>query len=452
VSAAVAAPSTSQTRPQLGFWTIAGPTIAGQLAASVAGIVDLKIVGLLGASPLAAVGAGLRLFITAQAVLVAVSAGTTALVARAMGAGDRNEADQVTRTSLLLGVGLGAMLSVLGVLFADPLAHSFGLEEETTRETARFIRTVSLFNVGLAAFNVMGASLRASGDARTPLFVGVAANVMNAALVYALVLGNFGAPRLGVTGAAIATGTSFLVSGIALTALWWYRATPAPAVRDARRSRARTRQLLRIGGPAAIEQAFWQGGLVAFLYVIADYGDAAFAAYGLGTQILSFSFVIGFGFGISSATLVGQHLGAGDPQSARESGWRAMRWSIWIMMIVGALIMLGNRTLAGLLVADPEVLRLTSLFLLVLGAVQPLMAIEFTLAGSLRGAGDTRYPLFTTLVGLFGFRFTLAMAASSYGLDIAWVYSALIADYIAKATLLVSRFRSDRWQRALDRR
>ena len=435
--------------PQVGLWMLAWPSILSNLAASTAGLVDVKIVGLLGPSAVAAVGAGMRIYFASQVAMIAITAGTTALVARAIGARDQAEAERVTRASLAIALGFSLVLSALGMALAEPLARSFDLDLETARQSARFIGVLSLFNVGFATFGVLGAALRAAGDARTPLWVGAGANVVNALLDYALVLGHFGAPQLGVVGAAFATGTSFALAGVVLAVLWRRRTgargrDPEPAF-----TRPRVRALLRIGVPAAVEQLFWQGGLVAFLYVVARYGRDPFAAYNIGVQILSFSFVVGFGFSVAASTLVGQHLGAGDPEGARASGWRAMRWSLCAMVLLGAGILATGDTIARALIDDPEVVRLTRVFLFMLGAAQPLMAIEYALAGALRGAGDTRFPLLTTLIGLIVVRLGLATTGAALGLDIAWVYGALILDYAVKAALLTLRFRSGAWLRAL---
>jgi putative MATE family efflux protein len=428
---------------------LAWPSILSNLAGSVAGLVDVKIVAELGPSAVAAVGGGMRLYFASQAAMIAITAGTTALVARAIGGRNPGEAERVTRASLAVALLFSLAITLLGFALAEPLARSFDLDAETARQSARFIRVISLFNVGFAAFGVLGASLRAAGDVRTPLWVGAGANVVNALLDYALVLGHFGAPQLGVVGAAVATGTSFALAGLALAVLWRrsarrLRPDPEPAL-----TRARVGSVLRIGVPAAVEQVFWQGGLIGFLYVVAHYGRDAFAAYNIGVQILSFSFVVGFGFSIAASTLVGQHLGAGDPAAARAGGWRAMRWSVCAMVALGAVILASGELIARALIDDPEVVRLTRIFLFMLGAAQPLMAIEYALGGALRGAGDTRFPLLTTLVGLVGVRLGLASAGAALGLDIAWVYGALILDYAVKAVLLTLRFRSGAWLRAL---
>jgi putative MATE family efflux protein len=435
--------------PSVGVWALAWPTILGNLLYSTVGFVDIKIVGALGAQAVAAVTTGHRVFLVLHAVLITVTAGTTALVARAWGGGHRDEAERVTRASFWLCLGLAGAVTIPTMLFARPIAGAFRLDAETVELAATFIRWISAFSVAFAVNFVLGAALRAAGDARTPLWVGAASNVVNVSLVYTLVYGMFGFPSLGVLGAAIANGMSFVFGALMLLSLWlrgWLvLGTGGPGSLE----RSRVRRLLHIGYPAGLEQGIWQGGFIAFLWIVALYGTAPFAAYGIGVNILSFSFVVGFGFSIAASTLVGQHLGANDPEGAARSGWRAMWLSIGVMLVFAAGIIRGAEPIARFLIDDPEVIRLTVVFIHMLGSVQALMAIEFALGGALRGAGDTRFPLVTVLAGLFGVRVLLAGIFARLGLSVEWVFGALIADYIVKATMLALRFRSRRWMHVM---
>jgi putative MATE family efflux protein len=420
--------------------------ILGNLLYSTVGLVDIKIVGSLGAPAVAAVTTGNRMFFVLQAILMAVTAGTTALVARAWGADDRIEAERVTRASALVCLVLATVLMLPGLVFADALASFFRLDAETVGLAATFIRWLSVFNVAFAVFFVLGVALRAAGDTRTPLWVGALTNVVNVVLVYSLVYGRFGLPALGVQGAAIASGIAFSTGALVLGGLWMSgRLVLGPGPPGAL-TRERIGRLLHIGYPAALEQGAWQGGFLAFLWLVALYGTAPYAAYGIGVNILSFSFVVGFGFSIAASTLVGQRLGAGDPDGATRSGWRATRLSVSAMVVLGGSIILAARSIAEFMIDDPEVVRLTVVFIYILGAVQPLMAIEFTLGGALRGSGDTRFPLLTVLTGLLGVRVALAAGFAWLGFGVEWIFAALIADYIVKASMLSARFAGGRWQ------
>jgi putative MATE family efflux protein len=430
-----------------GILQLAWPAILGNLAYSVVGLVDIKIVGSLGPSAVAAVTTGHRMFFVLQAVLIALTAGTTAMVARAWGAGDRAEAERVTSASLGVCIALAIALTLPAVIFAEQLAGVFKLDRATLEQAASFIRVMSCFNITFAIAMVIGTAIRAAGDTLTPLWIGLITNVVNVFLVIGLVYGRFGMPAMGVTGAALASGIAFSVGALISLGLWLRGGLVLGTGRGDSLTRRRVLQLFRIGYPAGLEQGALQGGFILFLWIVSVYGTAPYAAYGIGVQILSFSFVVGFGFSIAASTHVGQRLGAEDPEGARASGWRAMWLAVGTMIVLGGVIIVAARQIATFMIDDPEVIRLTVVFIYILGAVQPLMAIEFTLGGALRGAGDTRFPLFTTLTGLIFVRGALAGAAALMGLAVEWIFGALIVDYIVKASLLTWRFHSGRWQR-----
>jgi len=433
-------------RPQLNIWELAWPAILSNLLYAVIGIVSIKIVGTLGASAIASVTTGHRIFFALQAVLMAVSAGTTALVARSWGAQDYFEAARVTSASMWIGNVVALILTVPCFFFSEYIAGIFGLGEETTREAAIFIRYLSVFNIAFSVNMVLSAALRAAGDTKTPLWIGVLTNIVNVVLVYTLVYGKFGFPAMGVPGAAIANGLSFLFGALILLGMWYGGKMRVGVGGKGSLTEKRIRQLIDIGYPAGVEQFVFQIGFFAFLWLVAFYGTAAFAAYGIGVQILSVSFVVGFGFSIAGATLVGQHLGANDPSGAERQGWRATWLAIASMVIFSASIIIFAEPVARFLIDDDDVVELTVIFIYIMSVAQPLMAIEFTIGGCLRGAGDTRFPLITTMIGLIGGRVGLAAIFTVIGLGVVWIYGALIGDYLIKACLLVRRFRSGRWK------
>jgi putative MATE family efflux protein len=436
--------------PRMGVWQLAWPAVLTNLLQSTVGLVDVKVVGTLGAAAVAAATAGHRLFFVLQATLMAVSAGTTALVARAWGARDRDEAARVVANSLWIGCALALVMGAFGFAVAEPFGAAFSADAASRGLTAIYIRWISVFTVVFAVGFVLGAGLRAAGDTRTPLLIGAITNVVNILFLYLLVYGGWGFPKIGIAGAALAGGLAFLVGAAFMLWLWRSDRLAIRAVRGAGVERTRVRALFQIGYPAALEQMVVQSGFIAFTLIIARcYGTNALAAYGIGVQILSLSFVVGFGFSIAAATLVGQHLGSGHPERAAASGWHAMALAIGSMSVLSVIIIVFARPIALLMISDPEVVRLTVAFIYLLGAAQPLMAIEFALGGALRGAGDTRFPLLTTFTGLIIGRVMLASVFTWLGYPVEWIYGALLADYVLKAVMLVNRFRSGKWQHAL---
>jgi len=439
-------PTRTALPPRISVWQLAWPAVVTSLLQSMVGVADAKAVGSLGASAMAAATAGHRLQFVLQALLLATSVGTTALVARAWGAAEHDEASRVLSASLVLGLAIAAVMAVAGFAFAGAFAQAFGLTGETAAFAATYIRWISGFNVVFAVTFVLGAALRGAGDMRTPLWLGVINNLVNVVLLYLFVYGGLGAPKLGVAGAALAGGAAFSAGGVVAAWLWLRGKLVVKPLWRGAIERERVRTLVRVALPAALEQLVFQGGFIVFTYLLVGYGTHALAAYGIGVQILSLCFVVGFGFSLAASTLVGQHLGAGEPAQAAASGWRAMRYAVLSMSVLSVVIVVLARPIARLMIADEEVVRLTVTFIYLLGAVQPLMAIDFALSGALRGAGDTRFPLITTCSSLVGGRLLLAFLFARLGLRVEWIYGALIADYIIKAALLVWRFRSSHWQ------
>jgi len=437
----------NQAAERPGIWQLAFPSILGNLLYTIVGVVQTLFVGELGAGALAAIGAGQRVFFALQAILLAITAGTTALVARAWGAEDYREASRVTMASLVLGGAFSFVAMIVGVFFAHPVASLFGLDDNTIDMAAANIRWLSFFNLAFAVNFVLAASLRAAGDVWSPLLIGATVNVLNVPLMYVLVFGKYGFPEMGVAGAAIAAGIAFSVGALMLIGFWMTQRFKIKYSKGGWWRRERLKRLLEIGLPAGIEQLVFQVGFFAFLMLIGNYyGTAAFAAYNIGVTMLMVCMTVGFGFSIAGSTLVGQHLGANDPEAAARSGWGSMGLAILMMGTLGLIVILNAQWLAGLFVDDAQTVEYTVQFVSLLGAMMPLMAVEFSIGGALRGAGDTRFPLKATFFGLIGMRCGLAFLFTWLEMPVFWVYASLVADYVLKALMLIWRFRSGKWK------
>ena len=436
-------------RGSMGVWKLAWPSIITNLFYATSSIVAIKVVGGLGPDAIAAAVTGQRVTFILQAVLTGVLAGSTALIARHWGAEDKDEAGVFLTRTVQLVIFLSIISAFLVWQFAEPLVRFFGLKNQALILSSDYLKAIAPFYVAFGCGMGLITALRAVGDVKTPLFIGVIMNLFAIFFMLVFVNGWLGFPEYGVLGAALGNGLSFVIGAVLLVVFWLSNqlAVRYSSIFDL--DIIRVIEIFKVGLPAALEQVVFQIGITAFLILVAYYGTEAYAAYGIGVQILSFSFVIGFGFSIAGATLVGQHLGAQNKDQAKRAGWGAMRLSIISMTFFGIVIVAFAEPLARFMIDNDEVVRLTVIFIWLLGSMQPLMAIEFSLGGALRGAGDTKTPLVITLTCLLFIRVFLAVVFFLLDASIEIIFSTLLADYIVKGFLYVSRFKSGRWMNVL---
>ena len=429
----------------LSVWGLAWPSILANVLFASVGVVALKAVGSLGTDAVAAVGTGGRIFFVIQSIMMAISTGTTALVARAYGAKRYQEASQVLYDSMLISMFLSFISIFIIWVAGEDLLGLFGLELEAKQLALDYLKVLILFSPTFGVSIIFGAAVRAAGDVKTPLFMGLIQNIINIFLLIGLVNGRYGFPELGVVGAAYAGGISFAIGSVLGLFVWVTKIITIPLPKLNSFSFSRFRELIRVSTPAGLEQGVFQLGLLLYFWIISLYGNAPIAAYNVGINILMLSFMVGQGFTVAGATLTGQFLGAENPKEAKRSGWRSAGLTMVSMGILGILLALASRPIAGFFVDDPEVIRLTVLFVWLLGIMQPLMALEFALGGALRGAGDTKSPLYIVSISLVFFRLTFAGFFAWFGFSIEYIFGSLIIDYVVKAILFTYRFESDRW-------
>ena len=427
-------------------WQLAWPSVLANALYSFVGLATVKVAGNMGAEAIAAVNNGGRLFFIFQALLFGLMGGTSALVAQAIGANRREEAASVTMLSICIGGLIGIATTLVFALVPEWLAGLFLLDDATTRLTAQYLFWCAPFAVAHVLLLVLSSAVRAAGDVRNPLWLGAMSSAISILLLFVLVPGVGPIPPLGVAGAAIAQGLGFALGGVLFFSIWRRNRLVVPWILHHWYQRERMRSLLRIASPAMLEQVVFNLGLIFYVWLIAQYGTKSLAAYGIGVQVLLLTILIGVGFQIANATLVGQAIGARQPLTAYRVGLRGMWMAVAVMSVVAFGLMLVAEPVSRFLIDDDEVVELAVVIIWTLGVMQPLMAIEFSLSGALRAAGDTRYPFLFTICGLFG-RVLLALMVIWLQWSVEWVFVALVIDYIIKAVLYIMRYRARRWTR-----
>lgn len=438
------------THPEtLSVWGLAWPPIVGNLLFASVGVISIKAVGTLGAEAVAAVGTGQRMVWVFQALLMAVMTGTTALVARAVGSKNMIEAAHVTRLAIGVSIALSLITTLVIVLFAEKFIGIFGLDPVAQELAVTYLTISILFIPFMAIGMVIGAALRAAGDVKTPMYIGIFTNIIAIYLLLGLVNGQYGMPKLGILGAALAMGISFTIGATIQLYLWLANKLVVPLGKAGSFTKERLRQLITISYPAGIESFVFQFGMLSFFWIVAMYGTEEVAAYNIGVNILMLSFILGNGFSVAAATLSGQFLGASNPVAAYKSGYQAAGMTMLAMSLSGLLLAFFAEPIAWFFIQDEEVVKFAVIFVWIFAMAQPFMALEFSLGSTLRGAGDTRSPLVITIIGLLVIRVPIAFLLYYLEMPVQWIFATLIIDYFVKGILLITRYRSKRWMKVL---
>jgi putative MATE family efflux protein len=429
----------------LNIWRLTWPTIISNIVYMLMMVAFLKIAGTFGTDAVAAVTTGQRLYFILHAVMMGLCAGTTAVVGKYWGGNNKILAGRFAALSVFLFFIDGLLLAWLAIPFREQLVGIFGLSEGAHLLAIDFVLWTAVFAPAMLTTLVFNMAFRATGDSTTPLWSAIVGVTLSLALGIAMTFGWVGLEARGVSGLAIGGGIAMTITIIIFLLIWifgGFRFKPTNPLPDLV---SNGKVLLNIGLPAAFEQAFFQGGLLIFMVFLAGYGSAPFAAYGIGLSILGIVIVVAFSFSISSATLVSQHLGAGDLAGAYQAGWKTMRTSLYIMITGGMLMSWFAEEIARFMINDPQVIFHMVQFTYILSACLPMIAIEFTMAGALRGAGDTRYPMMVTVFSILLTRIMAPWVLVSIGADVVWLYATSLVDFSIKSSLNMRRFRKKGW-------
>ncbi len=428
---------------------LAWPVMAEQVLATITQLVDIAMVGRLGAAAIAAVGISLQPLMLAFSIFGALSVGTTAVVARSIGSGAPREASRALRQSLIVSGLLAAILCLWAYRYAYLVVGIMGPQPDVLELGVGYVRVILPGVIFMMASFSISAALRGAGDTVTPMKVNLAVNVINPILNYIFIFGALGFPAMGVRGAALGTTLVRGAGGIVLLILVIRGPGPlriawgdGPAFQ-----RDMILRIVRVGLPAALEQFISRVGQVFFLRVVSGLGTMAYAAHTVAVNAEAISFMPAFGFATAATTLVGQNLGAGDPEMAERSCWTTWK----ITTVIGGVAALLMLTVPGYMMRiytnDPEVIAIGTSLLRIVAFAQIPMTTFFVMAGGLRGAGDTRAMLYISTGSVWLVRLLLAQVFTGIlGRGIEFVWYAMVLDWFVRGGLAVLRFRSGTWK------
>ena len=432
--------------PALGLLAI--PMMLEMSMESIFAVVDIAFVSRLGTDAIAAVGITEALITVLYAVAVGLGMGVTAMVARRIGAKEREAAARVTGQAIWVGAGLSLLIGVPGSFYAADMLRLMGASTSVVETGTGFAAVLLGGSASIIYLFVLNAAFRGAGDASVALRSLWLANGINIILDPCLIFGLGPFPEMGVTGAAVATTIGRSVGVI--YQLWY--------LFDGRgRLKFHLRNLALAPPVLARMLVISTGGIGQFLIatsswiivmrIVAIYGSTAVAAYTIGLRIFEFIWLPSWGLGNAAATLVGQNLGAGQPDRAETSTWRAAKYNTIFMTSVGVLVLILAPGIAGLFTSDADVLRYGTSCLRILAVGIPMYAVGMIVTQALNGAGDTRTPTVINFVCFWVLQIPLAYwLATGLSLGPDGVFWAIVVSESLVTILGVIVFKRARWK------
>lgn len=451
ISAAAPAPEPSQRELRKVIFAMVWPVAMENVLQMLIGFVNTGMVGRLGAATILAVSLAGRVSMFVWIIFGAIGTGATVLVARALGAGDREHVRAVTQQALLMALMLMGVVTAISFIFARPLLMMFKSTPDALPTGIAYLRILAFSMPFQGIYLVISAVLRGTGNTRVPFMIAVVANIVNAAINYVLIFGRLGFEPMGFRGSAIATIMAQATS--AAIAVWYLLAKSDVGIRLRDRIRADAplmRRILAIGVPSSAEMFFWQIANIFILRLINGFGTVAGAAHQIGVQAEGISYMPSAGFGIAATALVGRALGGRNTHLAQRYINQILSWGIALSVCASAVLALFPRQLMGLLTNDQAVIQLGASYLLLMSLSQIPQQISGTLGGSLRGAGDTVTSMVAATIGIWLFRVPFAfILANHFHLGIFGAWWAINLDQYVRLVIVGVRYLSGRWRSAV---
>lgn len=416
--------------------SLAIPVLLENLFQLVFSFIDMIFVGFLGATALAAVGLGVQVINVILAIIASLTTGTMVTIAYNVGAKRYFETVKYLENSLIIGFYLSIFISIFGLFGIDKLLISLGAQGELLKEASSYLKYILIPSFLIVYMSVISSALRGVGDTKTPLYISVISNSINIILDYVLVFGKMGFPKMGVSGAALATSISRIFGVIFL---FWviYKRNDFMKYKiryNLSVDREKSYHILRIGIPTSIEQLLFNLGALLYATIVLSLGTKVYAAHRIALNVESLSFQPGFAFGVAATALVGQYKGACEDEKALLASLEAWKKAVIFMGSVGIILFVFPEYLVKIFTRDVEVIRYASSVLKIIAIIQPLLATANVMSGSLRGSGFSKIPMIISGTGMWFIRLPLAsLLGVKLGLGLIGAWIAMATDISLKA-------------------
>ncbi len=429
--------------------SLSWPIIISSLLLHVGPVIDMIWVGKLGAASVAGVGvAGIAVQV-ANSARGGLQTGTRAMVARFIGAGDKQGANRVAQQTLVITVVFAIVMAVIGTFLAEPILRLLGVKSDVVTEGAAYMR-VQLIGMITMSFAMMNQSImQASGDALTPMKIDLGYRLLHIALCPFLIFGWWIFPRLGVSGAALSAVISQgLGGGIGLWILYSGRSRLQLTLKNFQLDWNIIWRTVKIGIPASLTQMQRNFSQLVMIWFIAPFGTFAVAAHSLTQRIDGFLHMPASGLGQGAGILAGQNLGAGQPKRAERTGWLAAGLFTGCMSISAIIVWFWAGNVVRIFNNEPGMIDITATFLRINIVTYMVFGLEMVLMNCLNNVGDTLIPMLAELTTIWLMQMPLAYFLPRVtNLGVYAVRWAIVSAEVTRSAIYVVYFKMGRWQR-----
>ena len=428
----------------------AWPAVLESFFISLAGMIDTMMVSSLGTYAVSAVGLTTQPKFITLCFFFAINVAVSALVARRRGQNDQKNANEVLVTAFVISIVLCVILTVVSIMFADPIIRFSGSAADTHEPAVTYFRIIQggmIFNV---ISMVINAAQRGSGNTRIAMTTNVASSIVNIIFNYLLIGGNLGFPKWGLSGAAIATVLGTVVAAV-MSIRSLFRKTSYVSIPYIIRNRIHPvshtlSSITSLGGNMLAENIAMRVGFLVTSLLAARLGTDAFAAHNVGMNFLSLAFSFGDGMQVAAVALIGRSLGEKNPEKAKRYGNTCQFVGAMISLVLAGILFFFGRELFGLFFTQEDILEdgvMLSRFIMVIVLFQ---ISQIIFGGCLRGAGDVKYTLVSSLISV-----TLIRSIVTYLLVVVWpmglvgIWVGVLSDQLSRFILLGIRFKRGKW-------
>ncbi|MDR7869515.1 MAG: MATE family efflux transporter [Tissierellaceae bacterium] len=410
-----------------------------------AGVVSMAFVGRINAIAIGAIGISNILYRIAWALFKGLGVGSSAFVARNYGAQNNNKISSVTEQGIFVVAIMSILMQQILYWNSETLLSIFNSSQELLHSASIYLKIISWSLPFAALIQFTAGILQGMGDAKTPMIVVSVLNIVNIIFSFLLIFGNFGFPNLGLRGAGYAYNIAHVVS--AALGLYFLLKTNKELKEGTEKQKIGFRKeellsLAKYGIPTSLELSFYQIGAIFITRAILNYGETAYAAYQLGLQAESVSYMPATGLAIAATAFVGRSLGSNDKKLGKMYLDELFKMTIIITAFAGGALLLFPKLIMRALTDDLEVVAIGAVYLIVMGFSQMPQNLSGLYNGVLRGAGYPNAPLINTGLGIWGIRIPLIILISTYfhG-NILWIWLSMALDLFFRFIFAYSSYK-----------